>query len=382
MTEVALGIVVVVMTTVMVRSLVRLEEVNPGVRTENVLTFGLEAGAGRFPNEASVASFFDQILERVRGVSGVEDAAVGTYLPLTTLRRSWRFSIEGRPATSSGDDYFAVANEVSRGFFSTLGIGLLAGRVFDHTDRADSPPVVVMSQTAARRFWPNGGPIGERIKVAGIDAWFTVVGVAADVHQEKLDTAPLPALYVLHDQSPNRSMTLVVRAYGGVDSLVDSVRAAIHVVDPNQPIDRIQSMDNLRRGVLGEPRFRAHVLAFFAASALLLAAVGIYAVTSQLSKERRGEIGVRMALGATWSDVALLVMRKAMQPVGAGLVVGTLVAWGVTQLLRGLLFGVTPSDPTSFLIAGGVLLILALLASSLPAHKAARADPLQVLRQE
>ncbi len=381
-TEVALGVAVVVVTTLMAQSLVRLEGVNPGVRTGGVTTFGLEVAANRFPSEAGVPVFIEQVLERVRALPGVEGAAAGSYLPLTTLRRSWRLAIDGRPATASGDEYFAVANEVSRDFFSTLSIRLLAGRVFDHTDRAGTPPVVVVSETTARRFWPSASPIGERIKVAGIDAWATVVGVVADVYQDKLDAAPLPALYALHEQSPRRSMTLVVRAGGNADALVNAVRAAVRAIDPYQPIDRIRSMESLRRDTLGEPRLRAQLLAFFATSALVLGAVGIFAVTTQLAKERQGEIGVRMALGATWGDVVGLVILKATPPVGAGLLAGTLLAGGATQVLRALHFGVTPSDPPSFLVAGSVFLVVALLASYLPARRAAHTDPLLVLRQE
>lgn len=379
--EVSLGVAVVVLTSLMVQSLERLGDVNAGARTDDVMTFGLEAAANRYPNEVALPLFFDQVMERVRALPGVERVAVGSYLPLTTLRRSWRFAIAGRPATSSGDEYFAVANEVSRDFFSALDIRLVAGRVFDHSDRAGSPAVVVMSETAARRFWPGGSPIGERIKVAGIDVWATVVGGVADVHQDKLDAAPLPALYALHEQSPRRSMTLIVRATGPEDSLVNSVRSAVHAIDAKQPIDRVQSMANLRREVLGEPRLRARLLGFFAASALMLGAVGVFAVTAQLARERQGEIGVRVALGATPAEVVGLVVGDTARPVVAGLIVGTGMGVGLAHAARGLLFGVTPNDPMSFLVAGCGFALVGFLASYVPARTAGRTDPLVVLRQ-
>jgi putative ABC transport system permease protein len=380
--EVALGVIVAVLTTMMVQSVWRLQQVNPGMRTDGVLTARLDVSAHAHPNDAAMPELYDQVLARVRVLPGVRVAAVGSYVPLTDAGRTWRFAIEGQAAEPNTDRYFAVPSVVSRDFFAALGIRRVAGRTFDTTDRATTDQVVVLSETAARRYWPHERVLGQRIRINGVPQPFWVIGIVGDVSQRTLDADPAPALYVLQDQFPVRDMTLFVRTDGDPRLLTEVMRQAIHGVDPGQPIDAVQTMDAVRRGALGEPRFRAAMLASFAGLAFLLAAVGIYGVMAQVVGERRRELGIRIALGAGRGDVLSLIAGQALILTSAGLLAGLGLSLTVAHIVRGLLFGVTPTDPASFAAAAVAFLVVSLLASSLPAHRAMRVDPMAALKQD
>lgn len=380
--EVALGVIVAVLTTMMVQSVWRLQQVNPGMRTDGVLTAGLDLPVHAHPNEAAMPGFYDQVLARVRMLPGVRVAAVGSYVPLTDAGRTWRFAIEGQAAGPNADRYFAVPGVVSRDFFAALAIRRVAGRTFDATDGATTEQVVVLSETAARRYWPHERVLGQRIRINGVAQPFTVIGIVGDVSQRTLDADPAPALYVLQDQFPVRDMTLFIRTDGDPRLLSEAMRQAIHAVDPGQPIDAVQTMDTVRRGALGEPQFRAAMLASFAALAFLLAAVGIYGVMAQTVGERRRELAIRIALGAGRHDILSLIAGQALLLTSTGLLAGLAMSLTAAHILRGLLFGITPTDPTSFAAAAVAFLIVAALASSLPAQRATRVDPMAALKQD
>jgi putative ABC transport system permease protein len=378
--EVALAVIVAVLTMMMVQSVMRLQQVHPGVRTDGVLTLALEASPQRHPTYDELPRYYEELLTRVRALPGVRTAAVSSQVPLTEPGRNWRFSIEGRPTTNT-DQYSAIPSVVSREIFATLDIARVAGRLFEASDRADTAPVVVLSQAAVRRYWPHDNPLGQHIRIAGIDRPFAIVGIVGDVSQRTLDVDPAPALYVMQDQFPDRWITLFVRTDGDPARLTESVRQAIHAVDAGQPIDRVQSMETIRRTALGEPRFRASMLACFAGLAFLLAAVGIYGVMSQIVGERRHEIGVRIALGARGREVIAHIARHALMLTAVGLTTGLCAAAALARVVRGLLFGVAPTDLTSFVAAAVVFLAIAAAASWLPARRATRIDPMLVLKQ-
>jgi putative ABC transport system permease protein len=381
--QVALGMVVVTATMLMTKSLVRLQEVDPGVRTDRVLTLEIEPADGVHA-DADVRRLFQQILDHLRPLPGIQRVALTGYLPLTDPGRTWRFSIERRPSTPSGDEYFAVPAEVSREFFGALGIAKVAGRLFDSTDNEQSPGVVVISQTAARRYWPNEQAIGQRIRIAGVDRWFTVIGIVADVHQARLDANPVPALYALWDQLPYamHSATVLMQTDGDPLAVVPAVRSVVHAIDPTTAIDDVRSMGVVRRMALGDSTFRAGMLASFAVLALLLGAIGVYGVLAQFIGEHRHELGIRIALGATGRDVLRLLAKHAGGLVAIGVTLGTAAALATTRLFQGLLFSVSPTDAASFVATVVVFLVVAACASYVPARRATRVDPMVVLRAE
>ncbi|HWW87469.1 MAG TPA: ADOP family duplicated permease, partial [Vicinamibacterales bacterium] len=330
--EVAVAVVVVVVTTLTVRSFGRLLTVDPGVQTTDVLTARLERPPDRLePNQSQpgsqtdhpVARFYEQVLQRVRALPDVRQAAVGSYVPMTDPGRTYRFAIEGR-TTSARDENYAVPNEVSRDFFRTLGIRLLEGREFDSSDRALSDPVAIVSASAARAYWPGASAIGQRVRIAGSERWSRIVGIVSDVYQTTLEEAPQPALYLLHEQFPIPDMTVFVRASHGWSALVPAVRQAIRSVDSTQTIDDLRSMDEVRGLALGQPELRTSLLAVFGVLALVLAMVGIYGVVNQMVSDRRRELGVRMALGATKRNIVWHVVAPLALYVAGGLGAGLL----------------------------------------------------------
>lgn len=266
--EVALGTVVVTAAMLMTKSLIRLQDMNPGVRTDRLLTLRIEPSSG-VHTDADARRVFQQILDRLHRLPGVQRVALTGYLPLTDPGRTWRFSIERRASTASGDKYFAVPAEVSREFFGALGIARLAGRLFDGTDGADSPGVAVISQTAARRSWPDERAVGQRIRISGVDRWFTIIGIVADVHQAKLQADPAQALYTPWNQMPYtlRSATVLLQTGGDPLPVVPGVRNVIHAVDATTAIGDVRPMGVVRRRALGESTFRTEMLASFAALA-------------------------------------------------------------------------------------------------------------------
>jgi predicted permease len=381
--EVALGIVVVVVAMLMAKSLVRLHDVDPGVRTEGLITFQVQPSAGGHA-PTDVRHLYQQILDQVRALPAIQRVALTGYLPLTDPGRTWRFSIERRPSTRSGDEYFAIPAEVSPEFFSALGIMTIAGRVFDGTDRADSPAVAVISQTAARRYWPSDEALGQRIRVAGVDRWFSVIGIVADVHQARLQDDPAPALYTLWNQMPDtmESATLIVQMDGTPESVIPVVSNVIRRIDTTIAVDDIRTMAVVRGTALRDSSFRTGMLASFGVLALFLGAIGIYGVMAQFIAERRHDLAIRIALGATGSQVLTLVATQAGRLVGVGVALGVVAAVATTRFLRALLFNISSTDATSFALAVMMFIAMAALASYPPARRAVRIDPMNALRSE
>jgi putative ABC transport system permease protein len=334
----------------------------------------------------------DRLLERVRTLPGVRLAGVTTNLPLqrgTTLDSV--FEVEGHPPRNPADVPITAHRLVTPGYPETIGVTLVAGRLLDDRDRAGALPVAVVSEELVRQAWPGEDPIGRRIRrvrAGERGPWMSVVGVVKDVKEDRFSfRIDRPVWYLPYAQrafpSPvSLPLELVVRAEGDGNALAAAVRAAVHEVDPAQPVAGITTMAEQLSDVLVAERFGAVLVGALAGFGLLLAVVGLYGVVAYSTSQRTGEIGIRMALGARPRDVARLVLGEGVEPVLAGLAVGLAGAWGGARLLGHVLYGVSPSDPLTFVAIPVVLLAASLLGCWLPARRAALQSPLLALRRE
>jgi putative ABC transport system permease protein len=391
-TEVALSLVLLVAAGLMIRSLQHLHEVNPGFDPHGVLTMRVEVGQQKFPLPAQQVNFFEQVLERVRSLPGVESAGVVDDIPLNPDGSNQPIAIEGRPVVAMSDQPEVDVRLVSAGYMRSLHISVLRGREFDGGDVADRPGAVLISESMARKFWPGEDALGKHLTLTFFpDKVREVVGVVQDVKLDGLDqTRPAVALYAPLDQVSVPSlgqwssfpMTLVVRTSTSPASLTSALSNAVQQVDPSVPLRDIFTMDDVVATSLSQQRFDMLLLGAFAGLAVILAAIGIYSVLSYSVKRRVSDIGIRMALGARVGDVLRLVVIEGMKPALTGVAIGALVALVFGRAMASLIYGVKPSDPITFLSVGILLAGVALLASVIPAYRATRVDPMVALRYE
>lgn len=388
--EVALSLLLVAGATLLVRSYRELRNVDVGVRSEGVLTFGLFAPAEQYPDMARVRRLHAELRERLLARSGVRTAGAISNLPLWSEGAADDFMIEGRPVPAPGESQWnARYLMVTPGAFQTLGVPLRNGRLIDERDVDGQPLVAVVNESAARAYWPGDDPVGRRIRYYGDDdPWLTIVGVVGDVRQLGPMEPPPPIVYVPHAQTSRlrspfgRFMTVVVRGDGDPGDSIGAAREAVRAVDPSLPLADMRSMQEVVDRATGQPRFTMMLMLAFAVVALLLGVLGIYGVLAYTVEQRRRELGVRMALGATRHGVTAIVVREgmALAAAGAGLgLVGFLAAQGA---LRSVLFGVDARDPLTLGAVTLVLLLVSLAACYLPAQRAARVDPMEALRSE
>ncbi len=379
--QVAISFTLLIGAGLMIRSLWKLQDVDPGFRIGRVLTTRLDLNFTRYTDSAKRWAFEKEILERLAQEPGVVKAAIAGSFPLNeTGPNNGRFEIEGRPAASEDLRPQAEFQRVSSDYFSTIGVPLLRGRVFNSADSPETPKVAVVSRSLARRFWETRDPVGARITIDRGKSWITIVGVAGDVRQYGLAAAPPDEIYVALPQFPTLSGSLLVRTTGSPLALSRIVRETVHSIDPDQPIDRFQTLDQARSNALASPRLTATLLSLFAALALAVTCAGIAGVMAFAVGERRQEFGIRMALGAKPGSVLTLVLRESMTLVAAGLALGLVGAHLLARLMSGLLFEVNATDPPTFLAMSVVLVTVALLASFLPARRATAVDPMIALR--
>jgi putative ABC transport system permease protein len=381
--EIAVSLILLVGAGLLMRGFLNLSGTEPGLKTENVLTAHLPIPAAQV--ETSRDRLFRPILENIRRLPGVQSAAVISMLPIQDAYANASFAIVGRPEPQPGKEPFAEVRVASRGFFQTLGIPVLRGRDFEEPDGDAGRRVIIINNAMARQHFPRENPLGQRVIVGGGDP-FTIVGVVGDVRQAGLDVEPLPEIYLSYGEKDwilaLGDAVLVVRTEVPPAGVTADVRRAIQSVDPNLPLYRVLTMEEVISEFLASRRLNLWLLGIFAGMALVLSAAGLYGVISYLVAQRTREIGVRVALGAQKRDVIGLVMRQGAGLTGAGIALGLLGALAATRVLESLLFGVSARDPITFAALAAVLALVALAATWLPARRASRVDPILAIRTE
>ncbi|HEY0783119.1 MAG TPA: ABC transporter permease, partial [Thermoanaerobaculia bacterium] len=391
--EVAAAAVLVIGGGLLIRSFWALQQVDPGFRPDGVLSFKLSLPATTYPDPTQAVGFYQRLVERLGALPGVTSAAAMSGLPPKRDVNANDMQFESIPPDPNGPpqnvDYWQF---VTRDYFKTLGIGLAAGRLFLPTDGQGTPGVVLINETMAKVFWPDKNPIGQRIRASGPPAnprpWMTVVGIVKDVKQGGLDKKTGTEVYFLHAQAPDAAgggpttMNLALRTERDPLTLAVAARGAVRELDPALAVADEKPLPEVLAGTLARPRFITLLVILFAVVALILAAVGTYGVLAYSVEQRTREIGVRMALGAQVGSVLGLVLRQGALLVLVGLGVGLTLALALGKLLAAVLFGVTPTDPTTLAGVSTLLLAVAFLACYLPARRAAQVDPLTALRAE
>jgi len=380
--EVALSLVLLAGAGLMLRTLFGLINTNPGFDASNVLTAEITLPNARYRQPQQRATFCDQILQQLKTLPGVQSASIINLLPLAAGVTANGFKIEGRTESKlSGSANFRA---ISPDYFKTLRMGLIRGRGVEERDGAAAPGVVVINEAMARAFWPNEDPIGKRMNITrgGEPEWREVVGIAGDIHHRGLSVPPEPEMYVPYAQQPMQTFRLAIRTTGDPMRLASAMRQAVWSVDSKQPVMRVQTLEKIVATSYSETTFYATLLASFAGLALALASVGIYGALSYSVERRTREIGVRIALGAQRKDVLSLVVGQGLKLAALGLALGLVAALALTRFIETLLHGVKPTDPATFVAVSLLLLLVAILASWLPARRATRLDPITVLRHE
>jgi putative ABC transport system permease protein len=382
--EVTLALVLLIGAGLLVRSLRELLDVDPGFQTAGIVTMQISLTESEYESPQRINRFYDTVLTRVTGLPGISSAGLTSVLPLTGFERMASFFKEGQHFQSREE---AIKNvmpapyrSVSPDYFNTMGIALRLGRFFSDADTAGSEPVLVISESMARRFWPGQNPIGETI--VGEGAHWKIIGIAGDILHRRLDAPALRDIYFPYAQKASPEMILVVRSTLPEAETAQTVSRAVQSVDPTQPVFNIRTMSEVLLNRIAARRLVLSLMLAFAALAFLLAAVGIYGVVSCLANERTREIGIRMAMGARPADVLALVLRQGLRLALLGEALGLIAAFWLTRFLASQLFGVSTTDPWTFAFWSGSLLIVSILACYIPARRATKVDPMISLRTE
>jgi putative ABC transport system permease protein len=384
--EVALCVVLLAGAGLLFRSFLRLQSVNTGFVSEQVLTARLTPSGPNFSTQAEFEKFYNTVLEKVSALPGVSDAGIINTLPLEKGPTTG-FRVDGRPITTPDKWPMVNYRDVSPNYFRAMGIPVVQGRGYTDRDDANAPAVLIVNQQTARQIFPGEDPVGKRVTFGGVDQnrqpiWFEIVGIVANVRSLELRNEPEAEIYFSSLQDYWPAMSLVVRSTVEPESLSGSIRQIVNEVDRSVPVSQVKTMDHVVSESITQPRFNLFLLVLFSTVAMLLSAAGIYGVTAYTVSQRTHELGIRLALGAQVSDVLKMILGQGMAVIGIGLVLGLAAAFALTRLLRSLLFGVGENDPLTFAAITLVLFMVALIACYIPARRATKVDPLEALRYE
>jgi predicted permease len=384
--EVATSFILLVGAGLLINSFVHLRTLDPGFRADHLLTLNVDLSEVKYPDTQRRTAFFEEVTRRVQTLPGVQSVAVAGNLPFTYNGDSTSIAVEGIPDPPIDQWPDVIYRTIGPGYLATMGIPLVRGRDFNDQDTLDTTPVVVISEKTAKHYWSNEEPIGKRLKTGATTSnipWRTVIGVVKDVRQNDFIAEPKMQMYFSYRQVKDLvANALVVRTLADPLSLATSVRNTIWAVDKDQPVANIDAMEHIVAGAVARQRFSMLLLAIFAGLALVLAAVGIYGVMSYSVAQQTREIGIRIALGAQRGDVLRMTVKEGLKLVGVGLLIGLISAFVLTRVMVSLLFGISATDPVTFGIICVVLLIVAALASYIPALRAATVDPMVALRAQ
>jgi predicted permease len=382
--QVAISFMLLVGAGLMLRTVYNLLHVDPGFRSENVLTMNLSLDWSRFKGHPEkVRESIDTLMPRVRATPGVLEAAASMMIPLDQAS-TWdrQFQVEGRAVSSLAERPRVSWNVATADYFRTIGTPLIRGRFFTEADNSAGPDVAVVNQTMARHYWGEKDPLGHRVSFDGGDHWITIVGVVGDIHQTGLDRPPADALYRPLDQAPMLGFSLFVRAANDPEKLTRQLTSLVHELDPTEAVSRVRTLEEIRSSSISGWRLTAFLLGIFAALALAITAAGLAGVTALSVSQRTQEIGIRMALGATPGGIFRMVLGQGLGLVVLGVAIGAAGGLGLARLIASLLFGVHPGDALTLVSVTVVLLAIAAVSCFLPARRAASVAPMVALRWE
>ncbi|MFN2567519.1 MAG: ADOP family duplicated permease [Gemmatimonadaceae bacterium] len=379
--SIALAMLLLVGAGLVATSFVRLMRVDPGFDPEHVLVASISLPPERYPND-QIAAFHEQAMARINAVPGIRAAGMINIAPFSGGSTAIPFTVVGRPPARPGEYSQAAWRSVTPGYFEALGIRLRRGRLLEESDAAKGPPVIVISDSMARAFWPGEDPIRRQIQTQGSQRAFTVVGVVTDVRTQTLGDEPEPVMYFSYRQVSWRSMWLVVRAVGAPASVAGAVRREIWAIDRTLPIANVQPLEELVSEVAAQPRLTMMIFGLFASAALALAVIGVYGVVAYSVSQRTREFGVRMALGAQPARIVRGVLRHGLGLAAFGIAIGLAAAYALTRFIAAILYGTEPTDVVTYAGVSLLLAACAALASLAPARRASRVDPVQALRYE
>jgi putative ABC transport system permease protein len=382
--ELTLSVTLLIGAGLLIKSYQKLTSVDPGFRSERLLTFRLSLPATKYPDGIRSAAFYDVLIRRLEALPGIQSVGAASDPPFLSANY-WSFKVEGRPPPPPGTTQDAQPSIVTPEYFMTMGIALKRGRMFSHTDSRQAASVVLISETMAKRHWAGQDPIGRRLAFDGSEKgpnWREIVGVVADTRVETLSAEPYSQLYIPYDQLPQRGMTLLLRTSGDPSKVLPDVRTIVYSVDKEQPLHNVRTMREVLTGSLAQQHLSTVLLSIFGGVALMLAAIGVYGVMAYSVSQRVQEIGVRVAMGARSIDVLKMVVCQGMALALTGVSAGLAFAWVLTRFMATLLFGTQPHDPAVFLSVATLLAAVSFMACYFPGRRATFVDPIVALRCE
>ncbi len=380
--EVALALVVLIGAGLLLNSFARLLAVEPGFNPQHLVTMRIGLTTQQYSKSVDKKRFVNELNARLEAVPGVESVGIGDDLPIAGTNSSTSLKIQDRPAASPNDFVSVGLHVINPHYFDALGTRLLKGRVFTERDAAGAPSVFIINEALARRCWPNEDPLGKRIRYNNNDPWGEIVGVVEDVKFDGLHLASTPHLFEPYQQNAWSFLVVTIRSPLDQNALLAAAQREVKALDPNLPVSNVRMMEEVVAQSLATRRFVLLLFGLFAGLALLLATVGIYGVLTASVSQRTRELGVRIALGATARDVGRLIVGQGLKLVLSGIALGLVGALALRRMIEKLLFGVSPTDPLTYIAIASLLVGVAIVACWIPARRATKVDPLVALRSE